>query len=204
MAIIGDDRLIVVCGMAHSGTTILTYLLQQHPGVVCCVGGPESWILENDWLKLERAGPIQEVLEKFPDKSILLKRPWVCMQRPLWLLENMPNARYIYCYRSFEDISASWSKQGSFVDAKLRQTNKQKEFYDKAFQAGEIFGAQVSNFRRHYHPSLLENPEKEIMEIAVWLGLSSWKFDVSPVGGVNVKSLLMKHPKKLKLRRIHF
>ena len=38
----GQERLIVVLGMAHSGTTILTYVLKQHPDVILAVGGHDA------------------------------------------------------------------------------------------------------------------------------------------------------------------
>jgi hypothetical protein len=38
----GNERLIVVFGMAHSGTTILTYVLNKHPETMLAVDGGES------------------------------------------------------------------------------------------------------------------------------------------------------------------
>lgn len=55
----GNERLIIEVGLAHSGTTILTHVLRQHPEVVFVVNGSEAWILENTWLPLEQAEPIQ-------------------------------------------------------------------------------------------------------------------------------------------------
>lgn len=130
--IVGNERLIIVVGMAHSGTTILTYLLRQHPDAVCCTDGTEAWVLENTWLPFERQAPIQDLLARFPHKRVLLKRPWNVAKHRQWMENEMPSAKYLYCFRGFEDISKSWSKPKSFVDPRLRAGDQsyQRETYD--------------------------------------------------------------------------
>jgi hypothetical protein len=189
----GNERLIIVLGMAHSGTTILTYILQKHPDVVCCTNGSEAWILENTWLPSEQADPIQQLLDKFPTKRVMLKRPWNEVWHGEWMKREMPNAKFIYCYRNFADISASWCKSNSMIDDSLRNggVDHQKQFYEMCWQRGSEFGSTVSNFWQHYHQHFVENPKKVIAETAAWLGLSPYRFDVSLVSKhLNIKDVL--------------
>lgn len=193
----GNERLIIVVGMAHSGTTILAYLLQQHPDVVCCTDGTEAWILENTWLPLEQAEPIQQLLAKFPDKRLLLKRPWNGVYHGDWMQREMPNARYLYCLRNFEEISKSWLKPNSFVDSRLRDGGPkyQREFYDMCFKEASAFGSRVSHFRPMPHEHLLNNPKRVMAMTTMWLGLSPWRFDVSKVSRTtNIKDFLCVQP----------
>lgn len=188
-----NDRLIIVLGMAHSGTTILTHILQKHPDVICGTDGAEAWILENIWLPLEQAEPIQQLLHNFPTKRILLKRPWNEVWHGEWMKREMPNAKFIYCYRSFLEISESWCKPNSMVDAELRDGDHQKQFYEMCWECAGKFGSSVTHYRQHYHPDFVENPEKVIAEMATWLGLSPWMFDVTSVGNhLNIKDVLCK------------
>jgi hypothetical protein len=166
----GNERLIVVLGMAHSGTTILTYVLKQHPDVLSAVNGPEAWILENDWLRLEQASPIQDVLCSFPNHRILLKRPWSCVWHGDWMAAEMPNARFLYCQREFGEIAQSWSKPTSFVDGTLRHaaTQHKQELYQFFRRKGEEFGTRVPYFLKVDHAQFVEQPARVMAGIADW------------------------------------
>jgi hypothetical protein len=180
----GNERLIVVVGMAHSGTTILTHVLRQHPEIGLAVNGSEAWILENTWLPLEQADPIQELLTNHTYKRVLLKRPWNSVWHGDWMKQEMPNAKFIYCYRDFEEIAKSWSKPTSFVDERLRNggVEFQRSFYDMCVEASEAFGRTVPFYRKVYHPGFVENPKAMMAMIATWAGLTHFNFDVSQVG----------------------
>jgi len=169
--------------MAHSGTTILTYVLKQHPDLILGVGGSETWIFENTWLPREQAEPIQELLAKYPDKRLLLKRPWNEVWHADWMKREMPNARFIYCYRDIDEITMSWSKTTSLVEAKLRNggIDYQHQFYKMCWEKAETFGRVVPFFLKVYHPRFVENPQLVMADITAWAGLQQLEFDVSEV-----------------------
>lgn len=189
----GHERLIVVFGMAHSGTTILAYLLSQHPEVRLATDGDEAWILENTWLPLEQAEPIQAYLNEHPGRRALLKRPWACVHNAAFLKREMPNARFIYCYRDFDEIAESWSKPESLVNEQLRGGGRafQRERYDDYWGQAHSFGESVPHFRDFLNRTLLESPQECMEELSTWLGLSPFRFNTSQVGmGRDVKRLL--------------
>lgn len=179
--------------MAHSGTTVLCHLLQQHPDVVCCTNGNEAWLYENTWLPLEQCGPIQDLLHQFGDKRVLLKRPWNEVRHSAWMQREMPDAKFIYCYRDFADITASWSAPTSFVDDKLRNGTAefQREHYKECWTRAQSFATGVRFFRGHYHADFEASPGRVIADLAGWLGLRPFDFDVSIVWlGSNIKCVL--------------
>jgi hypothetical protein len=191
--IANDERLIIVIGMAHSGTTILTFLLKQHPDVVCCRNGSENWIFENTWLPSEQSQPIQHFLWKNPNRRILLKRPWNAVYHGDWMAREMPNARYLNCTRPFEEISKSWAKPTSFVNPELRDADEQvhRQVYDACLLAADLFSKKVKHFRSMPHQDLLDRPQHVMAESTAWLGLQPFWFDVSKVSTTqNIKDWL--------------
>jgi hypothetical protein len=191
-----DDRLIIILGMAHSGTTILTYVLKQHPNIVCCINGNEELNLENDYLVTEETQNIQDLLLRFPDHRIMLKRPWTEVWHANWLRREMPNAKFIYCYRGFEDIAESWSKPTSMVSSDLRDGSIEfkKEYYDYCFECARVFSETVPNFHWHYYPTfVMESPARVAIRLIDWLNLKRVRFDTSMVGkSVNIKDVILK------------
>jgi hypothetical protein len=191
--LIGNERLIIIIGMAHSGTTILAYVLKQHPDVFCFTDGTEAWILENTLLLRARTEAIQQLLNQHPTKRILLKRPWTTMRHADWLEREMPNARYLYCLRPFEEIARSWAKPTSLVDDHLRHGGPtyQRNFYRHCLDRAMSFATKVPHFRTVHHPELVAEPKRIVEETATWLGLSGWTFDVSQVSATkNIRDLL--------------
>lgn len=199
--IISNERLIVVLGMAHSGTTILTYILKQHPNIFCGTNGMESWIFENDWLPRENPVPIQELINKYPTKRILIKRPWNCVKHGKWMQDEMPNAKYLYCLRPFEEISVSWSKPTSFIDISLRNSSLEdkKTYYNMCYEKGIEFGLRVQFFKVINNLDFIKNPEQVISDLSNWLELTPFKFNLSQVSSTkNIKQfLLTKNNKKV-------
>ncbi len=190
--IAGNERLIVVLGMAHSGTTILTYVLWQHPGIVCCMDGDEAWVLENSWMHLEQAEPIQSVLDQHPLKRVLLKRPWNEVNHGDWMKREMPDARFIYCYRNFTDVSASWRKHSSMVSRSLREggPDHQRETYAASWDRADALRTVVKWFRYHSHQCFVDHPTRTMEETTTWLELPPFEFDASLVGRCDIKSVL--------------
>lgn len=180
----GHDRLIIVCGMAHSGTTILTHVLKEHPSVFCFVNGSESWLLENTILPNKQNESLQRILQTIPNnKRILLKRPWVlCCGLTDWLLQDLPNAKYLYCYREFSDISMSWSKPTSLIDDHLRNSKENQEIhYRLCLEQTQEFKNKVPYFKQIHHLDFVKDPTGVMSDICKWAALPSFRFNVSHV-----------------------
>ena len=194
--ITGNERLIVVLGMAHSGTTILTYVLKRHPDVMIAAEGTEAWIFENTWLPAEQGGPIQDLLTRRPTKRLLLKRPWCEVWNGEWMAREMPGARFVYCHRDFDEIAKSWSKPESLVDDALRNggVDYQRDYYRTCWDKAEAFGRSVPFFRRFNHADFAARPGPVMADLAAWLGLAPFAFDVSKVGnGNDIKAIIRRY-----------
>lgn len=191
--ILGNERLIVVLGMAHSGTTILTHLLSQHPAVSLGTGGNEAWLLENDWLPTEQSEPIQALLEQNPHKRVLLKRPWNSAFHGDWMRRDMPEARFVYIYKTFDEMSCSWSKPTSLVPA-LREggMEKQLEFYQMCWENSMQFGNWVERFFMLHHATLVNDPLKIMSNLNRWLELPPFRYNLSDVSQAwNIKDRMV-------------
>lgn len=190
----GNERLIIVCGMAHSGTTILTHLLRQHPNIHLVANGKESWLLENDWLPNESTEEIAKCLAEHPDKRILLKRPWNITHHSEWMAREMPDAAFIYCDRPFSQIRKSWSKMTSLVDKELRlNPDFQTETYAHSAEVLIQFRNKVKRMSVFALQALIDSPTEKVREVSEWLGLTSFQFDTSLVNGP-LKIRTMLHP----------
>lgn len=189
-----NDRLIIILGMAHSGTTILSYLLNQHPSIVTAKNGSEEWIFENSWLPNREKEPIEEILSNNPGKRVLLKRPWTEVYHSDWQLEEMPYSKYIYSWRDIEKTSESWSKPDSLVSQELREScfEHHRAVYSRCWEAARKFREHAKFFKSLYHPNLLNNPNEEMKKINNWLGLENFEYDVSKVSKeINIKRVLL-------------
>jgi hypothetical protein len=188
----GNERLIIVVGMAHSGTTIISYILKQHPNVVVAVDGNESWILENTALPKEDNSVIQRLIDSNPKKYILMKRPWNCVYHTDWMSREMHKAKYIYCQKTFSETNKSWSKRLSFIEEKLRNspTEEKCDFYNMCLAKGTELSEKVPYFYKVHHSDFSSSPEKIINELAIWIGLKPFKFDLSKVNERNIKFTL--------------
>lgn len=178
--------------MAHSGTTIVSYILRQHPSVVVATDGHESWILENTSLPHEDHLAVQRILDSNPQKYVLMKRPWNCVYHIDWMGREMPNAKYIYCQKTFSEINKSWSKRSSFIEDKLRNSSAEEKckFYNMCLSKSTELSEKVSHFYKVHHSDFMKNSEYIIKDIANWIGLKPFKFDVSKVSHHNIKNTL--------------
>lgn len=188
----GNDRLIIILGMAHSGTTILAHVLSQHPDVVLAANGQTAVLLENEWLVNADPGPIQALLQKHSDKRVLLKRPWNEIRQAEWMAQVMPDARYIYCVREFHAIATSWKKPTSLVEKKLRDCNcrQMAGYFAWCRDKADRFAATVAHCCEHCHEAFLADPATIMEDTAAWLGLAPFSFDVSQVGTTDIKAAL--------------
>lgn len=191
--LIENERLIIVVGMPHSGTTILTHTLRQHRGLICCTNGTEAWLLENTYLPLEDTHAIQRLLDGSSKRRVLLKRPLNEVFHGSWMRQEMPNAKFIYCYRDFEEIQKSWSGPGSVLENEVKNgsVDYQRETYNTWLKSAEEFGASVPYFYKLHHPAFVSNPRKIIEELIVWLSLPHQHLRVSQVSNAkNIKHFL--------------
>lgn len=187
-----NERLIIVVGMAHSGTTIISYLLRQHPDVVCAVDGKESWILENTTLPRENSSAIQKILNDNPKKYVLMKRPWNCVYHVDWMSKELPNARFLYCQKTFSEINKSWSKGSSFVEEKLKVASAEEKciFFNMCLSKAHELSEKVPHFFKVHHFDFTRNPGPMIQEISNWIGLKPHTYDISEVNKRNIKFAL--------------
>lgn len=178
--------------MAHSGTTIVSYLLRQHPSVAVATDGNESWILENTSLPREDNSTIQKLLDSHPQKYVLMKRPWNCVYHIEWMSKEMPNAKYIYCQKTFSEINKSWSKRLSFIEEKLKNATVEEKckFYNMCLAKGTELSERVSHFYKVHHSDFMQNAESIMKDISNWIGLKPFAFDISKVNGHNIKFTL--------------
>jgi hypothetical protein len=186
---IGNDRLIVVFGMAHSGTTIFTKTLLQCPEILCLRNGPQRWIYENTYLRKEKTRLIEKFLAENPTKLILLKSPWA-EKKIEFFKENMPFSYYFCMVKGFKAIQRSWQKKTSFVATGLRKNKaRQKKQYDEyhhyAYNFPKLTGCK--RYCKILYPRMLENPEATFRRVNRFLGIT-FRFDpVEIVPGGDVK-----------------
>lgn len=190
----GSERLIVVLGMVHSGTTILTHILQQHPSVTLGLepGGNEpNWSLENRWTVLGESEPIQDLLKA--NDRVLLKSIWYSWWSPDFLVSECQSAKFLCINKPFGLIRESWTKATSLADDDLRIGGEdfQQKAYDAITNASVDFGKKVPAFKQVDYTDLLTNPEATILEVSNWLGLPQFDFDLSQVSSdIDIKKVL--------------
>ena len=147
------------CGMAHSGTTIVAHILRQNPKLNLHVSGHMTHILECDFLRHADTDAIKKLL--ISNKRILLKKPWVECDHKDWLIENMPDAYYIYCTRDKEKLINRWGKADSFVLPSFRKTSKQEKEnrYDECFVNATELQNKLKRFIIVENDILLQDPK---------------------------------------------
>lgn len=192
-----NENIVIVCGMAHSGTTIVTHILRQNPNLNLCVSGHMVHILENDFLRHADTEAIKKLLTN--KKRILLKKPWVECDHKDWLIQNMPNAYYIYCTKNREKLIDRWGRPDSFVLPSFRKTSrKEKENrYDECYANALELQSKLKRFMVIENKTLIENPASTFKNINNFLDLEHFNYDVSEVSATN--SIKTKINKKLKM-----
>jgi hypothetical protein len=183
MEIPNHERLLIVLGMARSGTTIFTYVLCRHPQIAIFRGGPEAWVLENQCLPQRNARRIARVAQLFPGvKHVALKRPWQ-EEHGKWLSDHMPRAHFMVLVRDRETIKKSWETTGSWaVGNRPQAKTNPDEYYDyyleHALALPHLLGENQCRIVRY--EELIANPKGIFEDIAEWLKLERL-FDCSPI-----------------------
>lgn len=193
----GNHKLIIICGMAHSGTTIVAHILRQHPDFILFNNGSMGFILENDFLLNANAEKIATLAQK--EKRIILKRPWVENNHTDWLIENMPNAYYVYCLKSKESIIKSWSAHNSYVNPKFRNSSydEKSKSYDTCYASATKLKDKVKNFMIVENDKLISSPRKMFNDINIFLNAKEFNYDLSDVSSTkSIKSKLIEERKR--------
>jgi len=177
-----NHRLIIICGMAHTGTTIIADILRQHPGNVLVKNGAMYWILENDYLLHANTEGICELLSEHK-KRIILKRPWVEHLHTQWLTSQMPDAYYLYCKKDKEKTIKSWSRENSYVESELRNDSYEDKsaHYDACYKSAMELRNKVQKFLVVENEDVIQNPEKAFSDINKFLELPEFDYDLSEV-----------------------
>jgi hypothetical protein len=178
------ERLIIVLGMARSGTTIFTYVLCRHPQIALFRGGPEAWLLENDCLLRRQTRRIGRAAALFPEaKYVVLKRPWQ-EEHAEWLHEHMPRASFVVLVRDRESIKRSWATTGRWALSGRRQAQTDPDAcYDKYYQYALRLPETLDRQRCRiiHYEQMIQQPEAVFAELADWLGVER-RFDCTPIG----------------------
>lgn len=178
-----SSRILIVLGMARSGTTILTYVLANHPQIHLITNGKQYHVLENNVLP----GPmtphqlqfLDTKIKQYKGQYLLLKRPWE--EGALAKYQKyFPNARFLCTLRDFESIKKSWMRT-RMVQQDTREHPKEKysQYYECATRFAETYGTQ--QFRFVPYDKLVSNPSEVFKNIASFLHIAP-TFDTSTIG----------------------
>lgn len=178
-----QKRLIIVFGMAHSGTTIFTDILSQHPDIHLHADGTMAYIHENDLLLNADEEGISAIADEFPTQRILLKRPWVEVQHKEWLIKTMPEAYFIYCIKGKEKTIKSWSAPNAYVNDDFRNKSFQEKatIYDNCLNEAMDFKKRVKQFITVENEELIRDPQALFQRISYNLELREYPFNVDEI-----------------------
>jgi hypothetical protein len=190
----GNDRIIVIFGMAHSGTTILAYVMSQHPKIVLHTNGPSHGSVVLESYSLHRRHKydvklIQQFVAAHPNNYCLFKQPHSEIA-PDWFARVMPDAHYYCMMRPFDEIVHSWNRSRRENHLWLRKPHLQKDVYNLYHKAALEFQEKsgVKHFRIINLPDLRNDPAGVMALVAADLGID--KFDTSMIGTCNIKEIL--------------
>jgi hypothetical protein len=128
-------RLIIITGMARSGTSVMAALIGSHPKVKPVIGG-ECWdVVETDLFRPELGPPdwvkVDELLRDNYPYRIMLKQPWLMTDETL--SRALKPAKLIVLIRDKSEILNSWHKSRR-VGQDCRITNTSGSIYDQHAQ----------------------------------------------------------------------
>lgn len=187
--------MIVIFGMAHSGTTVTTHILNQFENIHLHTSGSESFLLECDevafHLPVNKWQPkkLQELQNTLPNgHHLMIKRPWTESRFEFWR-QHFPNAYYICLLRDYKDIVKSWTSATS----KCPRLKGKKE--GDLWQEYNLYLRYAVNFPNYInnckyllanHGRMLLYPQLVFDEISLYLNIN-YKFNVQQIGRGNIK-----------------
>lgn len=165
-----NDRIIIVFGMARSGTTVFTHVLSQHYKIY---NFHNVYNYENDLIFDKNWQEMEKIVGQWPNKKVLFKRPW-SEQLVDFYLEHMPDAHYIAMLKPFEMINKSWQK--SHWTRKLWQDTdeERRHKYDHHVSLLDEYRGKVK-IKTVDYPKFASQPEQVMDEVCDFLGLLSYR-----------------------------
>lgn len=202
-----SQNLVIICGMAHTGTTVIAHILRQHPGITLVNNGSMAYILENDYLLDADETAIEQLLAH--GDRVLLKRPWVEYHQTDWLIQHFPDAYYIYCLKEKERTIKSWSAPNSYVSEEFRNRSydEKSKAYDDCFDSAMRLKDGVNKFISIDNGDVIEKPKEIFSNINHFLGLNPFEYDLSDISSSKpIKNLFVLDTsnKTLKSRIINY
>lgn len=184
------ERLIFVSGMAHSGTTILTHLLRQHPSLFHQTDGYCKMFHESE-IFLDKNNLI-EIMNMHNDKNILIKKPWIFSEKFDFLTKEFKSSFFVCCMKSFDEITKSWSRITSQVKPQMKSHKSvQKEVYDSYVEKIKLFEKHVDNFHIINYSEFLFDTKKIMDNLTEFLKINKFDYDLSMVGSnKNIKVII--------------
>jgi hypothetical protein len=170
----GDNRLLIVLGMARAGTTIFAHALASHPRIYLHRDGSEAFVLENECLKSRNLSEVQRIINLHLNAQyILLKRPWK-ERHYAWFKTHLPGARHFICIRNREEVIRSWRSTGNWAvrghaGVRINAVSYYRQFKIYALIMKRIFGegrCMLIDYGKVVH-----RKGELFREIADWLNL---------------------------------
>jgi hypothetical protein len=163
-----NHRVIIVFGMARSGTTVFTHVLGQHHKLHLF---HNVYNYENDMIFNKKIEEMESVVSQFPSCQVVFKRPWSESMTDFFV-EHMPDAHYLAMIKPFDMINKSWQKshwtQGLWGDDDQVRRNK----YDKHKSLLEEFPLKLKIID---YTKFVSQPDEVMAEVAGFLGLLNYR-----------------------------
>ena len=178
-----NHRIIIVFGMARSGTTVFTHVLNQHSKVRVF---HNVYNYENDMIFNKKVAAMENVVAQFPSRRVVFKRPWSESMTDFFV-EHMPDAYYLAMLKPFDMINKSWQNsiwtKGLWGDDEKIRRDK----YDKHLALLKEFPLKLKIID---YPKFVSQPEEVMAEVTRFLSILNYRkygdkfipvFDVSMV-----------------------
>ena len=163
-----NHRSIIVFGMARSGTTVFTHVLNQHPHIHLFHNNANY---ENDMIFNKKVEEMEEVISQHPSYRVMFKRPWSESMTDFFV-EHMPDAYYLATLKPFEMINKSWEKsywtQGLWGDDDQIRRDK----YDKHVALLKNFPLKLKVID---YTKFVSHTDEVMAEVADFLGLLNYR-----------------------------
>jgi len=165
----GNEHIIVIFGMARSGTTVFTHVLGQHHKI-CIFHNVHNY--ENSFVFERRHQRIEKIVSK-SDKRVIFKRPWSESMVGFYL-EHMPDAYYIAMLKPFEMINESW-KKSTWTDNLWGMTDEERRArFDLHTEYLDHYRGKVK-LKTVDYTRFVAKPDETIGEVCDFLGLLNYR-----------------------------
>tara|TARA_Y100000034_G_C6855233_1_gene388556 strand:- start:700 stop:1287 length:588 start_codon:yes stop_codon:yes gene_type:complete len=165
-----NHRIIIVFGMARSGTTAFTHVLGQHHKIHVF---HNVYNYENDLIFNKKSEEMEEiVVNQWPNKRVLFKRPWSESLVDFYM-EHMPDAYYIAMIKPFDTINESW-KKSVWTRTLWKDTDEERRAkYDHHRELLESYrGVKLKIVD---YPKFALEPDRTMKEVCEFLGLLNYR-----------------------------